>query len=234
LSDEKTKALRGEIISLVDRMPIDLLERARDAVRDIDIVSRIGPLSQFEEIEEELRQVEAEPLPEDIASAIEREVVPPLVVVPQGPPDSAAKRLQQLADAPGGRIVLDVGELSEEELALIEDSEIPEELRWNSNDIPPRVHVDLLADLGLFGSDAALMKAKWALMRITALAIEDHGVAVADVATEVGETPEQLQRWLDYMIRDVSLDRLAAVYHAVAERAELWPLEWLIGGKPGG
>jgi hypothetical protein len=210
--DEKTKTLRDEIISLVDRMPIDQLERARDAVRDLDIVSRIGPLSQFEEIEEELRQFEAE------------------VTMP----DSVADR-QQLADAPGGRVVLDVGDLSEEELALIADSEIPLELQWSSTDeIPPRQHVNLLADLGLVGADAALIKAKWQLMRITAIAIEEHGIAIDDVAAEIGELPEVLQRWLDYVVRDVSLDRLAAVYHAVAERAELWPLEWLIGGKSGG
>jgi hypothetical protein len=101
--------------------------------------------------------------------------------------------------------------------------------------VPPLQHVDLLRDfLGLVGADAALMKSKWQLMRITALAIEEHGIAIDEIAAEIGETPQVLQRWLDYVVRDVSLDRLAAVYHTVAEKAELWPLEWLIGGKPGG
>lgn len=49
-------------------------------------------------------------------------------------PDGVAERLQQLADAPGSRIVLDVGDLTEEELEMIADSEIPPELRWNSTE----------------------------------------------------------------------------------------------------
>ena len=57
---------------------------------------------------------------------------------------------------------------------------------------------------------------------------------IDEIAAEIGETPGVLQRWLDYVVRDVNFDRLSAVYHAVAEKAELWPLEWLIGGKPGG
>lgn len=64
-----------------------------------------------------------EPMPDDVAAAVEREVTLP-------------GRLQQIADAPGGRIVLDVGDLTDEELELIADSEIPPELRWNSDDEP--------------------------------------------------------------------------------------------------
>lgn len=103
-----------------------------------------------------------------------------------------------------------------------------------SEPVPPRREVDLLRDiLGLEGADAALLKAKWELMRIVALAIDEHGIAIDEIAADIGETPETLQRWLDYVVRDVPFERLAAVHHAVAERAELWPLEWLIGGKPG-
>lgn len=228
-------ALRDEIVGIVDRMPLDQLERARDAVRDIVIESRIGPRSQFEEIEDKLQQFELEAMRDEVADAIEKTVALPGVVGLEGLPVSVADRLQQLADAPGGRILLDVGDLTEQELELIADSEIPAELRWNSDEIPPLQRVDLLRNfLGLVGPDAALMKAKWSLMRITALAMEERGIAIDEIAAEVGETPAVLQRWLDYVVRDVSLDRLAAVYHAVAERAGLWPLEWLIGGKPGG
>lgn len=59
-------------------------------------------------------------MPDDVADAIEGQV---------------AERLQQLADAPGGRVVLDVGDLSPHELELIADSEIPSELRWTIEDV---------------------------------------------------------------------------------------------------
>jgi len=49
-----------EIDDLLRRMPLDRLERARDAVRDVDIQSRIGTRSQFDEIEEQVRREEAE------------------------------------------------------------------------------------------------------------------------------------------------------------------------------
>jgi len=49
-----------EIDDLLRGMPLDQLERARDAVRDVDIQSRIGTRSQFDEIEEQVRREEAE------------------------------------------------------------------------------------------------------------------------------------------------------------------------------
>ncbi len=212
-----------------------LLARLDELVADIRSLDGVDALREVVGyISRVVTSVSPEPMPDDVADAVEREVTLPGRIGPKRLPDNVAERLQQIADAPGRRIALDVGDLTEQELDLIADSEIPELLRWKSDDISPLQHVDLLRDfLGLVGADAALMTAKWALMRITELAIEDHGIAIDDIAAEIGETPEQLQRWLDYMIRDVSLDRLAAVYHAIAERAELYPLEWLIGGKPG-
>lgn len=78
-----------------------------------------------------------------------------------------------------------------------------------------------------------LNRAKWELVRIAALALEDAGLSAIDVAGDVGEAKETLQRWLDGVVHDVSLDRLAHLYAIVAERTGKWPLEWLIGGKPG-
>lgn len=43
-------------------------------------------------------------------------------------------RRQQIAEA-GGRLILDVGDLTQSELDAIADSEIPEELRWDSSDL---------------------------------------------------------------------------------------------------
>jgi hypothetical protein len=65
----------------------------------------------------------AEPMPDEVADGIEREI-------------DATDRLQQLADT-GGRIALDVGDLTPGELELLADSEIPDELRWNSDVVPP-------------------------------------------------------------------------------------------------
>lgn len=79
----------------------------------------------------------------------------------------------------------------------------------------------------------ALLRAKWELMRVTALALEDAGLTVADVAGDVGEAAQVLQRWLDGIVHDVTLDRLAGLYAVAAERTNDWPLAWLIGGKPG-
>jgi uncharacterized protein (DUF433 family) len=79
----------------------------------------------------------------------------------------------------------------------------------------------------------AVLRAKWELARVTALALEDAGLSVADVAGDVGETAETLERWLDGILHDVSLDRLAQIYAVVAARTGKWPLDWLIGGKPG-
>lgn len=74
-------------------------------------------------------------------------------VGPEGLPDSVAERLPQLADAPGGRIVLDVGDLSAEELELIADSEIPPALRWSSEDgLPPH-----MIELDIGSVDAAAL-----------------------------------------------------------------------------
>lgn len=135
-------------------------------------------------------------------------------------PAAVLKALDDIADQPA-----EPGDDMPDDIAAAIEREV----------VPPLQHVDLLRDfLGLVGADAALMKSKWQLMRITALAIDEHGIAIDEIAAEIGETPGVLQRWLDYVVRDVSFDRLAAVYHAVAEKAELWPLEWLIGGKPGG
>jgi hypothetical protein len=55
----------------------------------------------------------------------------PVVVRPEGLPDSVAERLQQLADA-GERSILD---LTDSELDAVADSEIPPELRWDSSDL---------------------------------------------------------------------------------------------------
>lgn len=79
----------------------------------------------------------------------------------------------------------------------------------------------------------ALLKAKWELARVTALALDDAGLTAADVAGDVGEPTPKIQRWLDGIVHDVSLDRLAGLYAVVAERTDKWPLSWLIGGKPG-
>lgn len=171
MSDDKIKALRDEIISLVDRMPLDQLERARDVVRDIDIESRIGTRSQFEEIEEELRQFELEPLPDDIAAAIEREVVPPLVVHPEGLPDSVAARLQEIADR---------------------HPELPRD--------PDR---------------------RLEVLRLIVFALEAGGITgheQPDFAAEHGEPPDFFPRHRASRCRDVSLDRLAALYDVAAQR----------------
>lgn len=79
----------------------------------------------------------------------------------------------------------------------------------------------------------AILRAKWELARITTLALEDAGMTATDVASDVGEPVDTLQRWLDGILHDVSLDRLARLYSIVAERTDRWPLAWLISGKPG-
>ena len=87
-------AARAEILEIIDRMPPHLIESARDAVRDVDIQSRIGTRSQFDEIEEQTRREEAEPLPDDIAAAVER------AVADDGMPPHMIALFEQLADTP--------------------------------------------------------------------------------------------------------------------------------------
>ncbi len=98
---------------------------------DLVAVARTLPEDELQAVVDYLQgaldAVVPEPMPDDVAEAVETEVAPPLVV----------DRLQQLADAPGGRIVLDVEGLTPEELELIADSEIRPELQWNSDGEPP-------------------------------------------------------------------------------------------------
>jgi hypothetical protein len=55
----------------------------------------------------------------------------PVVVRPEGLPDTVIDRLQAIADA-SDRSILD---LTASELDAVADSSIPEELRWNSSDL---------------------------------------------------------------------------------------------------
>jgi hypothetical protein len=67
IDDVRRLNARREIDDLLRRLPTEMIERARDAVRDVDIVSRIGSRSQFDEIEEEVRRAESEYDPASIA-----------------------------------------------------------------------------------------------------------------------------------------------------------------------
>lgn len=53
-----------------------------------------------------------------------------------GESDEDFERRKELFEH-GGRIAIDVGDLTETELKMLADSEIPEHLRWNSDEEPP-------------------------------------------------------------------------------------------------
>ena len=144
--------------------------------------------------------------------------------------DDAFKRRRTLFEN-GGRLALDVADLTTEEVDLLSS-----QMSGRVTIDEPRFETfDMQAAMGLSDRDYKLMRLKWALVRDINLMLEDAQMNEAALAETAGEDAAQVHRWLRGMVRDVTLDTLAVLYDTAAEKAQ-WPsLEWIIdGSKRGG
>lgn len=89
---------------------------------------------------------------------------------------------------------------------------------------------DMQDFLGLPDREYRLLRAKWAVIHNINAMLEDGKFDVGDLAHAVDMDEKHLDSWLRGIVRDVSLDSLAALYDVAAEKSG-WPtLETLIWG----
>lgn len=209
---ERAGAIYGTSDPLFTRLLVTLMTTTEDVrsyvdERMRDVIAERAARADPEAVLKALDEIADQPpepgdeMPDDIAAAVEREVTLPGVVSPESLPDSVAERLQQLADAPGGRIVLDVGDLTEAEFDLIADSEIPPDLRWSSTDMLER--------------DPAWSDDEYSARQ----QFYENGGRVLDVASLPIEDVQRLnaRREIDDLLRRMPLDQLARARDAVRD-----------------
>ena len=218
-------------IVIVDRIggdPRPDIEQVREQLAEYRrlIVETEGALARYQELTSEAYDPAALEVLRDLKPARrpdEHVVVPPQRV--PGESDDDYERRRQLVEN-GGRIAIDVTDLSQAELDAIADSSIPADLQWNSDEEPPKDWTDrlqLIADehphdnLEIVGGSELLLKRQ--IARAIIYATEAAGAWDQPAfLRSIGMPEDWIVRAIEH-VDTVPLSEFVDVYEAAAKAA---------------